>query len=99
MDQLKMLTEKLGLTEAQQTQLKPILDARKKEMDAVRADSSLERDAKMAKAAEIFKAYQPKIRALLTPEQQKKFDEMKEEFMGGRGPGGPRKEKGEKPKE
>jgi Spy/CpxP family protein refolding chaperone len=98
MDPLKMLTEKLGLTEAQQAQIKPILDERKKEMDAVRADTSLERDAKMAKAAEIFKTYQPKIRALLTPEQQKKFDDMKEEFMGGRG-GGQRKEKGEKAKE
>lgn len=101
MDPLKMLTEKLGLTEAQQTQLKPILDARKKEMDALREDKSLEKDARWAKAAEIFKAYQPKIRAVLTPEQQKKFDELKEEFMGGRGPGGPRKEKAkdDKPKE
>jgi len=93
MDPLKMLTEKLSLTQEQQTQLKPILDARKKEMDAVREDSSLDRDAKWAKVAEIFKAYQPKIRALLTPEQQKKFDELKEEMGGHRGPGGPRKEK------
>ena len=99
MDPLKMLTEKLGLTEAQQTQLKPILEARKKEMGAVREDKSLDKDARWAKVAEIFKAYQPKIRAILTPEQQKKFDEMKEEFMGGRGPGGPRKAKDEKAKE
>ena len=95
MDHLKMLTEKLSLTQEQQTQIKPILDARKKEMDAVRADSALDKDAKWAKAAEIFKAYQPKIRAVLTPEQQTKFDEMKE-----RGPGAPHKEKAkEKAKE
>lgn len=90
MDPMKMLTEKLSLTEAQQAQLKPILAEQKKEMDAVRADTSLEKDAKWAKAAEILKAYQPKIRAILTPDQQKKFDEMKDEM---RGMGGPRKER------
>jgi Spy/CpxP family protein refolding chaperone len=92
-DPLKMLTEKLNLTADQQAKLKPIAEEQKKALDAVRDDASLEKDAKKAKAKEIWQAYQPKIRALLTPEQQVKFDEMKEDM--GRGPGGhkPPKEK------
>ena len=92
MDPLKMLTEKLDLTPDQQAKIKPILEEQKKEMDAIRGDSSLEKDAKWAKGAEVMKTYQPKIRALLTPEQQKKYDELKEEMMR-RGPGGQHKEK------
>jgi len=51
----------------------------------LRADTTLDKDAKWAKTAEIFKSHQAQIRALLTPEQQKIFDELKPM----RGPGGP----------
>jgi Spy/CpxP family protein refolding chaperone len=90
-DSLKFLTEKLSLTPEQQAKIKPITDDQKKALDAVRADTSLERDARRIKAAEIIKAHMEQIKPLLTPEQLKKFEEMKDEF--GHGPGGPRKEK------
>ena len=90
-DLLKVLTEKLSLTPEQQAKIKPITDDQKTALDAVRADTALEKDAKRAKAVEIIKAHMQQIRPLLTPEQQKQFDEMKEELA--RGPGGPRKEK------
>jgi len=84
-DGLRYLTEKLTLTVEQQAKIKPILDERKKAMEALRADSTLDKDAKWAKTAEIFKSHQAQIRALLTPEQQKIFDELRPM----RGPGGP----------
>ena len=88
-DTLKFLTEKLSLTPEQQAKIKPITDDQKKALDAVKADTALEKDAKRTKSAEIMKAHMEQIKPLLTPEQLKKFEEMKEE----RGPGGPRKEK------
>jgi Spy/CpxP family protein refolding chaperone len=88
-DTLKFLTEKLSLTPEQQAKIKPITDDQKKALDAVKADTALEKDAKRTKSAEIIKAHMEQIKPLLTPEQLKKLEEMKEE----RGPGGPRKEK------
>lgn len=88
-DTLKFLTEKLSLTPEQQAKIKPITDDQKKALDAVKADTALEKDAKRTKSAEIIKAHMEQIKPLLTPEQLKKLEEMKEE----RGPGGPHKEK------
>ena len=88
-DRLKMLSDKLGLTEEQKTKVKAILEDEMQKGKALREDKSLDRDAAHAKMQEIRKTHREQIRAVLTPEQQKKFDEMKED----RGPGGPRKEK------
>ena len=86
-DGLKFFTEKLGLTQDQQAKIKPILADQKKALDTLGDDASIEKGAKRAKSMEIRKAHREQIRALLTPEQQKKLDELKEEH--GRGPGGP----------
>lgn len=88
-DPLKALTEKLGLTEEQQTKIKAIFEDEKKTGKAIREDKSLSKDAAHAKMDENRKTHREQVRAVLTPEQQKKFDEMKDD----RGPGGPRKEK------
>ena len=88
-DTLKFFTEKLGLTPDQQTKIKPILEDEKKALDALHTDASVAKDAKREKFMEIRKAHREQIRALLTPEQQKKLDELKE----GRGPGGPKEPK------
>jgi len=57
-------------------------DTRSK-MKAVHEDSTLTPDQKRAKAKEIREANREKIKALLTPEQQQKLEQMKKE----RGPG------------
>jgi Spy/CpxP family protein refolding chaperone len=82
-----MLAEKLNLTDDQKAKLKPIIEDEMKAMHAVREDKSLDRKAKWGKIEEIRKAHREQIRALLTPEQQKKLDELKEEH--GPRPGGP----------
>ena len=86
-DGLKFFTEKLGLTQDQQAKIKPILEDEKKSLDALHDDTTVAKDAKRAKFVEIRKTHREQIRALLTPEQQKKLDTLKEEH--GRGPGGP----------
>ena len=84
-ENLKHLTEKLSLTQDQQTKIKPIIEDEKKSLDALRDDTTVAKDAKRAKFTEIRKTHREQIRALLTPEQLKKYDGLKEE----RGPGGP----------
>lgn len=94
-DRFKMMVEKLNLTEDQKTKIKPIMEEEMKAMAAVRDDESLAKGARREKIIEIIKRTRDQIRPLLTPEQQKTLDEMKE-----RGQGGPRKEKAkEKAKE
>ncbi len=88
-DRFKMMAERLNLTPDQQAKIKPILEDEMKAIKAVMDDASLDKDAKRPKIDEIRKAHREQFLPLLTPEQVKKLDEMKE-----RGPGGPRKEKG-----
>ncbi len=47
-------------------------------MDAVRNDTSLTQEQKMAKANQIREVASPKIKAILTPEQLQKLAEMQQ---------------------
>lgn len=91
-DQVKHLTQKLNLTSDQQTKLKPILEDQRKQMEQIRNDSSLSRDDRMSKMQQLHSSSDTQIRGLLTEDQQKKFDAMREEqhnrMKGGPGPGG-----------
>jgi Spy/CpxP family protein refolding chaperone len=88
-DRLKMLAEKLSLTEDQKTKIKPIVEDEMQAMKTLRDDTTLDKDAKSAKMQEIRKAHRDQIVAILTPDQQKKFEEIKDDRgPGGRGPGG-----------
>ncbi len=74
---MKMLTEKLSLTQEQQTKIKAILSDEKQAMDALRDDTSIDRETGHEKMESILKNHREKIRALLTPEQQKIFAQIK----------------------
>ena len=76
---LQELTEKLNLTDEQKAAVKVILVTEANEIKAVRQDSSLSDEQKQAKIKEIRDNGREKINALLTPEQQKKFAEMKDQ--------------------
>jgi periplasmic protein CpxP/Spy len=92
--QVEFLTQKLSLTPDQVTQVKAIDADTWKQAKAVREDTTIADADKRSKMMDIHKASQGKIRALLTPDQQTKFDALQAEMknrMGGRrgGPGGP----------
>ena len=76
---LQMLSEKLNLTEDQKAKLKPIFQDQAEQMKAVHDDPSLTPEQKAAKKKAIHETTHNQINAVLTPEQQEKFKEMKRE--------------------
>ena len=79
---LQMLSEKLNLTDEQKTTLKPILEDQALQMKAIHADTSLSEEQKRDKMKAIHETLHDKINAVLTPEQQVKFKQMKHEHKG-----------------
>ena len=65
--------------------MKPILADEFKQMRAVGEDTSLTQDQKREKMKQIHEASRPQVQAILTPEQQQKFAQMKEEAKERRG--------------
>lgn len=80
-NRLKMLTEKLNLTDDQQAKLKPIIEDQSKQMKAIHDDTSLAPTDKQAKMKEIHESSIEKMNAILTPEQQAKWKQMRQEMM------------------
>jgi periplasmic protein CpxP/Spy len=78
---LQMLSEKLNLTDDQKAKLKPILQGQVQQMKAAREDSSLSEEQKRAKMKSIHESLHDQINAVLTPEQQAKFKQMRQEQM------------------
>ena len=78
--QLDMLTKKLNLTPDQVTQVKAIDADTRTQSQAVWSDTSLSQADKRAKMMDIHKASSDKIRALLTPDQQTKYDALQAEM-------------------
>jgi protein CpxP len=78
---LKMLTEKLNLTGDQQAKLKPILEDESTQMKTLHDDTSLAQADKRAKMKELRESSTEKINAVLTPDQQAKWKQMKQEMM------------------
>jgi Spy/CpxP family protein refolding chaperone len=83
--QVEFLTKKLNLTPDQVTQVKAIDADAQSQSKAVREDTSVAGPDKRAKMMDIRKASNDKIRALLTPDQQTKFDTLQTEMRGRRG--------------
>ena len=80
-NRLKMLSEKLNLTEDQQAKLKPILEDQSKQMKAIHDDSSLAPADRQAKMKELHDSSVEKMNAILTPDQQVKWKQMRQEMM------------------
>jgi protein CpxP len=73
---MERAAKELGLNADQETKWKDIGEQEKTALQAVRNDSSLSKDDKRAKAMETMKTFADQRRAILTEDQQKKFDEM-----------------------
>jgi len=78
---LQMLSEKLNLTDDQKAKLKPVLQDQLQQMKAVREDSSLSEEQKRAKMKSVHESLHDQINAVLTPDQQAKFKQMRQEHM------------------
>ena len=86
----QMMKDRLGLSDAQATQVKAVYEDERTKTEALRADQSGDRDAMRAKMGEIRKGSDERIAAILTPDQKTKWDTMRaEQQQRGRGPGGP----------
>ena len=84
-ERLEWLSQHLNLTEDQKKQLQPILAGELKQMRAVGEDVSLTQDQKREKMKQIHEASRPQVQVILTPEQQQKFAQMREEAKERRG--------------
>lgn len=88
--------KELGLTADQEAKWKAINQQEKTALKALREDTSVAKEDKRAKAHEINKGFASQRRAILTAEQAKKFDEMRDkrrERMEERREHGPKGEK------
>jgi len=90
--QLEGMTKRYNLSADQQTQLKPILAQQQQQMQALRGDSSLSREDRMAKMQSIRADTRTRIEAVLNDDQKKQFEadqQRMQERMQQRGQGGP----------
>ena len=76
---LEWLSKELNLTDEQKEKVKPILDEQAKQMHAAQEDTSLTQEQKRDKMKQIHQTTHSQINEILTPEQQKKFAELKEQ--------------------
>ena len=72
--------KELGLTADQQAKMKAFGEEQKAAAEALRADTSLTSEQKKEKRTQIWQDFKTKREAVLTPEQKKKADEMREKF-------------------
>jgi hypothetical protein len=72
-EQVARMTKRYNLSADQQAQIKPILANQQQQMAALRGDSALSRDDKMAKMKSIREDSSAKIQALLNDTQKQQF--------------------------
>jgi Spy/CpxP family protein refolding chaperone len=68
----------LNLTDEQKAKLQPILAEENQQLQTLRSDTSMTQEQKVSKANEIRQTASPKIRAILTPEQLQKLDDLQQ---------------------
>jgi len=84
---VKMLSEKLNLTKDQQSKVKDIFASQQKQMQSLMQDQSMSREDRRSKFEQMRSDTDSQIRAVLTGDQQQKFDAMlkeREQRMGQR---------------
>jgi Spy/CpxP family protein refolding chaperone len=74
---LQAMAQQLQLTEPQKEQIMPILVEEAPKVKAVKADTTLPQNEKLAKLMQIRNETNGKIRPILTPPQQQKLDQMR----------------------
>ncbi|RYD96010.1 MAG: hypothetical protein EOP50_07175, partial [Sphingobacteriales bacterium] len=77
----------LNLTADQKAKMKSIRERQKSEMDALR-NQSLTEEQRRTQGRAIHEKYRAEMKAILTPEQQQKAEQFRQNHPEGRGPGG-----------
>jgi periplasmic protein CpxP/Spy len=75
-EQVSRLSTELNLTDDQKAKIKPLFEDQAAKMKALREDTSTSMDDKRPKMQDIRKSTNDQVRAVLTADQQKKYDEM-----------------------
>ena len=75
-----MLGRRLALSEAQKSQILPIIAGRRQQIQAIHGNLSLPPRQKMSQVQGIMKDSDAKINALLTPEQQQGYAQIEQEM-------------------
>jgi Spy/CpxP family protein refolding chaperone len=91
------IAEELGLSEDQKAKMGEVMKEQAPKYKALREDTSLSKEDKMAKAKAIREEGAAKIKGILTPEQFEKWQKMQQNRRGPGGPRGEGKPPGEKP--
>jgi Spy/CpxP family protein refolding chaperone len=78
-ERFQAMLDELDLSDDQKAQITPILQKEGDDLKALRDDTSLTRMQRMRRARDINQAASKEVRALLTPDQQKKYDEIRAE--------------------
>ena len=77
--QMAELTEKLHLTDQQQKELAPAVEQRDREIEALKANTSMSKIQKLRKLSEIQTNFRSSAAKVLSPEQTRKLDAMQAE--------------------
>lgn len=80
---LQGILDKLELTDAQKDKVKPVIADQREKMQALRGDTSLSREDRMAKMKEINDAVDAKLKDILTADQYAKFQELRKQMPAG----------------
>jgi Spy/CpxP family protein refolding chaperone len=85
---IEMLQRRLDLNDSQTAQVREILKESRAQTETIRANASLAPEDRRAQMMTLHQGEQARIRAVLTPDQQAKFDAMQERMRERRGDGG-----------
>lgn len=91
------MAEELGLSADQKTKMQELNKEFAPKMKALREDTTLSKEDKMAKAKALNEERSTKVKAILTAEQFEKWQKMQQKHRGPGGPRGEGKPPGDKP--
>ena len=78
--QLRHMTKRLNLTDAQQQQIKPILVDRNNQIAAIRNDTSLTPEQQRSSMGKLMRDSASQIRNVLTDSQRQQWDQAREQM-------------------
>jgi protein CpxP len=82
---LQMMQQRLNLNDSQTAQIRQIFTESRAQMEALRSNTSLTPEDRRAQMMTLHQGEQSRVRAVLTPDQQTKYDAMQARMRERRG--------------